>query len=57
MLSKTMSYVSVTNWGITTQYFKLEEITPQGGFISDFWFTLALEILFLLIKVNPHKMA
>lgn len=52
-----MSYVSVTNWGITTQYFKLEEITPQGGFISDFWFTLALEILFLLIKVNPHKMA
>lgn len=57
MLSKTMSYVSVTNWGITTQYFKLEEITPQGGFISDFLFTLALQILFLLIKVNPHKMA
>ena len=52
-----MSYVSVTNWGITTQYFKLEEITPQGGFISDFLFTLALQILFLLIKVNPHKMA
>ena len=44
----------VINGGTTTKYFKLNRGTRQGDPISAYLFILAFEILFLLIKENPH---
>ena len=44
----------VSNGGKTTKYFKLNRGACQGDPISAYLFILALEILFLLIKENPH---
>ena len=44
----------VINGGTITKYFKLNRGAPQGDPISAYLFILALEILFLLIKENPH---
>ena len=44
----------VINSGTTTKYFKLNRGACQGDPISAYLFILAFEILFLLIKENPH---
>ena len=44
----------VFNGGTTTKYFKLNRGAPQRDPISAYLFILAFEILFLLIKENPH---
>ena len=44
----------VINGGTTTKYFKLNRGARQGDPISAYLFILAFEILFLLIKENPH---
>ena len=44
----------VINGGTTAKYFKLNRGAPQGDPISACLFILAFEILFLLIKENPH---
>ena len=44
----------VINRGTTPTYFKLNRAARQGDPISTYLFFLALEILFLLIKENPH---
>ena len=44
----------VINGGTTTKYFKLNRGACQGDPISAYLFILAFEILFLLIKENPH---
>ena len=43
----------VINGGYTTPYFKLERGTRQGDPISAYLFTIALEVVFSLIKENP----
>ena len=43
----------VINGGKTTPYFKLERRTRQGDPISAYLFTIALEVVFSLIKANP----
>ena len=44
----------VINGGTITKYFKLNRAARQGDPISAYLFMLAPEILFLLIKENPH---
>ena len=44
----------VINGGKTTEYFSLRRGACQGDSISAFLFILALEILFLLIKLKPE---
>ena len=44
----------VINGGTTTKSFKLNRGARQGDPISAYLFILAFEILFLLIKENPH---
>ena len=44
----------VINSGAIKKYFKLNRGACQGGLISACLFIIALEILFLLIKQNPH---
>ena len=44
----------VINGGTTTKYVKLNRGARQGDTISAYLFILAFEILFLLIKENPH---
>ena len=44
----------VINGGTTTKYFKLNRGARQGDPISAYLFIFAFEILFLLIKENPH---
>ena len=44
----------VINGGTTTKYFKLNRGARQGDPISAYLFILAFEILFFLIKENPH---
>ena len=44
----------VINGGTTTKYFKLNRGACQGDPISAYLFILAFEIIFLLIKENPH---
>ena len=40
--------------GTTTKYFKLNRGACQGDSISTYLFILGFEILFLIIKENPH---
>ena len=42
------------NGGQTTNYFKLERGTRQGGSLSAFLFILVLETAFIIIKKNPN---
>ena len=44
----------VINGGISTTYFPLARGARLGGPISAFFFVLALEILFILIKSKPE---
>ena len=44
----------VINGGTITKYFKLNRGACQGDPISAYLFILVFEILFLLIKENPH---
>ena len=44
----------VINGGTSTKYFKLNRRARQGDPISAYLFILAFEILFLIIKENPH---
>ena len=44
----------VIKGGTTTKYFNLNKAASQGDSISAYLFILALELLFLLIKGNPH---
>lgn len=42
------------NSGIATQYFKLQKAAHQGRLLSPYMFILALEVIFVLIKM--HKL-
>ena len=42
------------NEGQTTNYFKLERGTRQGGSLSAFLLILVLETAFVIIKRNPN---
>ena len=44
----------VINGGATTKYFKLNRGARPGDPISAYIFILAFEILFIVIKENPH---
>ena len=44
----------VIKGGTTTKYFKLNRGARQGNTISAYLFILAFEIVFVLIKENPH---
>ena len=44
----------VINDGKTTPYFKLERGTRKGDPISAYLFSIALEVVFSLIKANPN---
>ena len=44
----------VINRANTTPYFNLEKDARQGDLVSNYLFTLALELLFVFIKINEN---
>ena len=49
-----MMDVEKANGGTNAKYFKLNRGPRQGDPIPTYLFILAFEIIFLLIKENPH---